>query len=69
LEDADSEIVVGADHWNVHRHPRTILEVRRILLEHSAQMLAESGLGSATPLEGVCDRPDAGRRLDGGAAR
>jgi pimeloyl-ACP methyl ester carboxylesterase len=28
-----SELVVNADHMNIHRHPRTILEVRRILLE------------------------------------
>ncbi len=33
-EDTVSQIVVEADHMNVHRHPRTILEVRRILLEH-----------------------------------
>ena len=31
---ADSEILVDADHVNIHRHPRTILEVRRILLAH-----------------------------------
>jgi hypothetical protein len=29
-----SEITVNADHTTVHRHPRAILEVRRILLEH-----------------------------------
>lgn len=34
LADADSEIVVNADHVTVHRHPRAVLEVRRILLEH-----------------------------------
>jgi hypothetical protein len=27
-----------ADHVNVHKHPRTILEVRRILLEHLARV-------------------------------
>ncbi len=31
---ADSEIIVPADHINVHRHPRAILEVHRILREH-----------------------------------
>jgi hypothetical protein len=41
LEDADSEIVVDADHISVHQHPRAILEVRRILLEHSQAMYAE----------------------------
>lgn len=33
-EQVASQIVVPADHSSVHRHPRTILEVRRILLEH-----------------------------------
>lgn len=34
LEGAISEIAVTADHMSVHRQPKTILEVRRILLEH-----------------------------------
>ena len=34
LENASSEVVVSSDHINVHRHPRAVLEVRRILLEH-----------------------------------
>lgn len=33
-EDAESEIQVNAEHSKVHQHPRTILEVRRILLQH-----------------------------------
>jgi pimeloyl-ACP methyl ester carboxylesterase len=41
LDDVDSEITVGADHMNVHRHPRSILEVRRILREHRVAALAE----------------------------
>ena len=32
--DVVSEIIVDADHDSIHRHPQTILEVRRILLEH-----------------------------------
>ena len=32
--DADSEIRVKASHSKVHRHPQTISEVRRVLLEH-----------------------------------
>lgn len=32
--DAASQIVVEADHSSVHRHPLTVLEVHRILLEH-----------------------------------
>jgi pimeloyl-ACP methyl ester carboxylesterase len=34
LENAASELIVEADHMTVHRHPLTVLEVRRILLEH-----------------------------------
>jgi hypothetical protein len=32
LDSVESEIVVPADHVNVHRHPLAVLEVRRILL-------------------------------------
>jgi hypothetical protein len=34
LEGVDSELVVPANHFNVHHHPLTILEVRRVLLKH-----------------------------------
>ncbi|MBX3424428.1 MAG: alpha/beta fold hydrolase [Pirellulales bacterium] len=34
VESAASQIVVPADHQSVHRHPQSILEVRRVLLEH-----------------------------------
>ena len=33
LPQLKSQIVVASDHVNVHRHPQTVLEVRRILLE------------------------------------
>ena len=35
-DDAATQIMVEADHQTAHRHPRTVLEVRRILLEHLA---------------------------------
>jgi hypothetical protein len=38
LEYADSEIVVEAMHQNIHRTPRAILEVRRILNLHLADL-------------------------------
>jgi pimeloyl-ACP methyl ester carboxylesterase len=41
LDDVSSEITVPADHLTVHHHPRSILEVRRILLEHQAFAIAE----------------------------
>ena len=50
LDEVASEIVVESDHLNVHRHPRAILEVRRILLEHQKVVLAEmSGETEALP--------------------
>ncbi|MBY0528209.1 MAG: hypothetical protein K2R98_32740 [Gemmataceae bacterium] len=38
LDGVDSEIVVDADHNQIHRHPLAVLEVRRILLEHLRQV-------------------------------
>lgn len=38
LADAASELVVQADHSTVHRHPLTVLEIRRILLEHLVEI-------------------------------
>jgi pimeloyl-ACP methyl ester carboxylesterase len=38
LDNADSQIIVPSDHSRVHRHPRAIMEVRRILLEHLASL-------------------------------
>jgi pimeloyl-ACP methyl ester carboxylesterase len=35
LTGTDSELVVPADHFHVHHHPRAVQEVRRILLEHT----------------------------------
>ena len=34
LDGVDSELQVEADHLKVHQHPLSVLEVRRILLEH-----------------------------------
>jgi pimeloyl-ACP methyl ester carboxylesterase len=38
LDGAESQIVVPADHQSVHRHPQSILEVRRILRQHLAEL-------------------------------
>jgi hypothetical protein len=46
-DDVVSEIIVDADHHSIHRHPRTILEVRRILLEH-LDHLRRGGRGMAS---------------------
>jgi pimeloyl-ACP methyl ester carboxylesterase len=33
-QDADSELLIEADHLHLHQHPLAVLEVRRILLAH-----------------------------------
>lgn len=38
LDNVSSEIEVNADHSALHCHPRTVLEVHRILLAHQAQV-------------------------------
>jgi pimeloyl-ACP methyl ester carboxylesterase len=50
LESAESEVLVPADHTTVHRHPRAVLEVRRILWEHlreAARPPASAAAGTA----------------------
>ncbi len=41
LESAVSEIDVDADHSSIHRHPLTVLEVHRVLLEHLVEIDAQ----------------------------
>ncbi len=38
LDDVQSQIVVPADHISVHRHPQSILEVRRVLIQHLEEL-------------------------------
>jgi len=38
LPEAESEVVVKADHSSIHAHPAAVLEVRRILLEHLGEL-------------------------------
>ncbi len=38
LEEAESELIVAADHLTIHAHPLAVQEVRRILLEHLAEL-------------------------------
>lgn len=51
LDDAASEIVVPADHTTVHSHPRSVLEVRRILLEHLGELDAPYGGGAGAVIQ------------------
>jgi hypothetical protein len=49
LEYSASEIIVPADHLEVHRHPLAILEVRRILLEHLAELSQPPSFAERAP--------------------
>jgi hypothetical protein len=42
IGDADSELVVDADHFHVHHHPLAIRELRRILMEHYHEVRKDS---------------------------
>ncbi len=54
LDDVASEITVASDHTNVHRSPRAILEVRRILLDHIKQL---NGTGNSLPSLPLTNNP------------
>jgi len=41
LDEATSELVVTADHNTVHRNPKSVLEVRRVLREHVNELRQE----------------------------
>lgn len=42
VESAVSEAIVPEDHVSIHRHPLSVLEVQRILLEHLGELRAEA---------------------------
>jgi pimeloyl-ACP methyl ester carboxylesterase len=57
LEDANSELIVPADHFTVHQHPLSILEVRRILIEHLRE--SEERLRPIRPVQNTPPRQGA----------
>jgi hypothetical protein len=54
LDDAESELIVEADHTTVQSHPMAVLEVRRILLDHLAEL---TGRPAANVAEHEVDGP------------
>ena len=44
IADADSELVVDADHFHVHHHALAIRELRRILLEHYNEVRKDTAI-------------------------
>lgn len=49
LDNADSELVVPADHFDANHHPLAVQEVRRVLLEHYQSLLREHALVPVRP--------------------
>ncbi|GIW99988.1 MAG: hypothetical protein KatS3mg111_3321 [Pirellulaceae bacterium] len=41
MDDVESEITVPSEHSSIHRHPKAIVEVRRILLHHLDELESE----------------------------
>jgi hypothetical protein len=69
LDNIDSEIIVPAEHSILHRHPLSVLEVRRILLEHAANLrAAPAGPLQTAPWTAGAPLPPAGPPLPAGPA-
>jgi hypothetical protein len=51
VDGVDSEITVPASHLYVHHHPRAVLEVWRILLEHLREVRGGEEVPTAPPAE------------------
>jgi pimeloyl-ACP methyl ester carboxylesterase len=62
VDNAHSEIIVPADHMSVHRHPRSILEIRRILLQHLDGLRSFAGHIRRLPSPAAPAAPDNGRQ-------
>ena len=50
MDDVDSEILVQSKHQDIHRTARTVLEVRRILVEHLRKSAAQPALAGLLTL-------------------
>jgi len=51
MDDTASDLIVPADHSSVHTHPLAVLEVRRILLQHLADLRAFPGSAPHVPIQ------------------
>jgi hypothetical protein len=51
MDDVASELIVPAEHTTVHAHPLAVLEVRRILLQHLADLRAFPNVAPAAPIQ------------------
>jgi pimeloyl-ACP methyl ester carboxylesterase len=58
LDGVDSELVVPASHTVLHHHPRSVLEVTRILFEHLREFQGRpAGIGPLVELPPISPRP------------
>jgi len=57
MDDVESELIVAADHTTVHCHPLAVLEVRRILLEHLADLMGRPDEESSVVRPASLDAP------------
>jgi hypothetical protein len=64
MRQLESQIVVPADHSGVHRHPQSVLEVRRVLLEQLAELEEFPEKSAAGVAAGVKPLPSIGMRSD-----
>ena len=53
MDDAEREIVVESKHQDIHRKPRAILEVRRILVEHLEEVREETRIANGQQVTNV----------------
>ena len=69
VDDAVSELIVQADHSALHAHPAAVLEVRRILLEHLAELRGPAGAAAAASQADRAIHAAGGERRRGRGAR
>ncbi len=69
VDDTVSELVVSADHSTMHSHPAAVLEVRRILLEHLAELRGPADTAAAAAQAAGAVRAAGGERRGGRRVR
>lgn len=57
LDGVDSEVVIPANHMALQYHPRAVLEVRRILLEHLRELQTPPVMQAVTPVKSAPSEP------------
>ncbi|RMF44663.1 MAG: hypothetical protein D6753_02000 [Planctomycetota bacterium] len=63
MDDVETEVVVPSEHQSIHRHPKAILEVRRILLEHLEAVQGEYRVAVRLASDSASSSENTGFRL------